>query len=214
MSRGRQWGAAGGHLSALVFTVMLLLWPALAAAAPAGSVVGVNGQCTLERAAQRSALKMGDAVNVGDSVEVAAGGKLKLRMNDGSVLSVAPESRLTVADYQVDASGQRRDAKLSLAQGLLRAVVAPSMGQPNFEVATAVGAAAARSTDWFVESRAGAVQVGVLSGSVSLTSAATRRSVTIPARWGARLEAGRDPVPARVWTPAEFDAFIARTDLR
>jgi hypothetical protein len=193
---------------------VMLLWPVLAAAAPAGSVVGVNGQCMLERAAQRTALKMGDPVNVGDSVEVAAGGKLKLRMNDGSVLSVAPESRLTVADYQVDASGQRRDAKLSLGQGLLRAVVAPSMGQPNFEVATAVGAAAARSTDWFVEARPGAVQVGVLSGSVSLTSAATRRSVTIPERWGARLEAGRDPVPARVWSPAEFEAFIVRTDIR
>ena len=35
----------------------------------------------------------------------------------------------------------------------------------------------------------------------------------IPARWGARLEAGRDPVPPRVWSQAEFDAVIARTDV-
>ncbi len=81
------------------------------------------------------------------------------------------------------------------------------------EVNTAVGAAAVRSTDWFVEGSATAMQVGVLTGSVEMgTSAATKRRETIPARWGARLEVGRDPVPPRVWSPAEFAAVIARTD--
>jgi hypothetical protein len=58
------------------------------------------------------------------------------------------------------------------------------------------------------------MKVGVLTGSVAMTSAATRRSEVIPERWGARLEAGRDPVPPRVWSQAEFDAVIARTDVR
>jgi hypothetical protein len=57
------------------------------------------------------------------------------------------------------------------------------------------------------------MQVGVLTGSVSMRSAATGRGETIPARWGARLEAGRDPVPARLWSPAEFQAVISRTDV-
>ena len=56
-----------------------------------------------------------------------------------------------------------------------------------------------------------AYYLGVLDGSVSLSSTATQRTVTIPARWGARVEPGRDPVPARVWSQAEFDAVIART---
>ena len=30
----------------------------------------------------------------------------------------------------------------------------------------------------------------------------------------ARVEAGRDPVPARVWTEAEFADFIGRTNLK
>ena len=58
------------------------------------------------------------------------------------------------------------------------------------------------------------MQVGVLTGSVEMMSAATKRRETIPARWGARLEAGRDPVPPRVWSSAEFDAVIARTDVK
>ena len=44
-------------------------------------------------------------------------------------------------------------------------------------------------------------------------SVATGKAVRIPARWGARIEAGRDPVPARVWTDAEFDSVITRTDV-
>ncbi len=88
------------------------------------------------------------------------------------------------------------------------------IGRPaSFEVDTAVGTAAVRGTDWFIEASPGAAQVGVLEGSVSLTSAATRRTETVPARWGARLEAGRDPVPPRVWSPAEFQAVITRTEV-
>ncbi len=152
-------------------------------------------------------------MQVGDTVDVPADGKMKLRMVDGSVVSVASGTRMTVAAFTVDAAGQRQDAHLSLAQGLLRAVVAPVERPANFEVDTAVGTAAVRSTDWFVEASATAMQVGVLTGSVEMTSAATKRRETIPARWGARLEAGRDPVPPRLWSQAEFAAVIARTNV-
>ncbi len=178
-----------------------------------GNVVGVQGQCLVERGGKENPLKLGDAVGVSDTVNVPADGKLKLRMSDGSVISLAASTRLTLANYQTDAGGKRESAQLSLAQGLLRAVVAPVDHPSTFEVSTAVGTAGVRSTDWFFEAKPGSVQVGVLSGSVVLTSAATRRSVTIPARWGARLEAGRDPVDARVWEPREFQAVIARTDV-
>ena len=199
--------------SPLLGLAMLLVSAGFALAAPAGSVVGLFGSCFVESGGSRSTAKMGQPVQIGDTVDVAADGKLKLRMADGSVISVAGGTRMTVAAYSVDGAGQRQDARLSLAEGLLRAVVAP-VGRPaSFEVDTAVGAAAVRSTDWFVELSGGAMQVGVLSGSVDMTSRGTRRAVTIPARWGARLEAGRDPVPPRVWSPAEFDAVIARTNV-
>ena len=192
----------------------LLPWPAVAAGS-AGSVVGLLGQCLVDRQGQGhpAPLKLGDPVAVSDTLDVPAGGKLKLRMSDGSIISVASGTRVTVAAYQTDASGQRQNAQLSLAAGLLRAVVAPVNHPSTFEVSTAVGTAAVRSTDWFVEAQPRAMQVGVMSGSVVLSSTATGHSVTIPARWGARLEAGLDPVPARTWSPAEFQAVISRTDM-
>ena len=187
---------------------------ARAATDQAGEVIALAGSCTLVTGGQQQPLKAGDAVHVGDTLDVPVGAKLKLRMNDGSVLALASNSRITIQAYDVDGGGQHRDAKLSLAAGLLRATVA-SLTQPShFEVDTATGVAAVRGTDWFIEAQAGATQVGVLSGTVTLASAATAKSVTIPARWGARVEAGMDPVPARVWSPEEFTAVIARTDLK
>jgi hypothetical protein len=182
------------------------------AADAAGSVVGVVGQCVVQRAGGATPLKLGDAVAVTDTIAVPADGKLKLRMSDGSVISLAAGTSLTISAYQTS-GGQRQNAQMSLSQGLIRAVVAPVERPANFEVSTAVGTAAVRSTDWFIEAKQGSAQVGVLSGSIVLRSAATRREVTIPARWGARLEAGRDPVDARVWAPQEFQAVISRTDV-
>src|SRR5439155_23378906 len=181
--------------------------------APAGQVLALFGQCFVETGGRRTLLKLGDGVHVGDTVEVEAGAKLKLRMSDGSVVAVSALSRLRIADYRVAAGGERRDATLSLGEGLLRAVVPALKGPPHFEVETATGVAAVRSTDWFIQARPGSTQVGVLEGRVSLKSVATGQEIVIPARWGARVEAARDPVPARVWTSAEFDDFIRRTNL-
>jgi hypothetical protein len=179
----------------------------------AGEVLAMFGQCFAEADSTRRPLKPGDAVHVGETLDVMAAAKLRLRMNDGSVIAIASGGRLTIADYRVGSGGESRNATLSLGEGLLRAVVSTVNGPTHFEVDTATGVAAVRSTDWFIEAQPGSTQVGVLEGRVSLRSVVTGKEITIPARWGARIEAGRDPVPARVWTAAEFDDFIRRTNL-
>jgi hypothetical protein len=184
-----------------------------AEAAPAGQVLIMLGQCFDQANGQRTPLRMGSSVAVGDTVDVPAGAKIKLRMVDGSVLSLGSGTSLTIRAYGVDASGHR-DAEMALGSGLLRAVVTAVAQPQKFEVATATGVAAVRSTDWFILAPQGSTQVGVLRGDVVLTSRATDHSVAIPARWGARVEAGRDPVPARLWTPQEFADVIRRTDVQ
>jgi len=198
---------------ALMMAALVLLSSRSSMAQSAGTVIGISGDCFVVSGGSRTALRLGLAVQVGDILDVAAPAKLKLRMADGSIISVAAGTQMTIRAYAVDGAGQRQDASLSLGQGLLRAVVAPVTGPARFEVNTAVGTAAVRSTDWFVEAFPGAMQAGVLTGSIVMTSGATGASVTIPERWGARLEAMRNPVPPRVWSQAEFDAVIARTEL-
>jgi hypothetical protein len=204
--------AMPGSRALLLIGLLIVAWHGSAQAqARAGEVLAIKGDCFAESGGQRRALKLGDAVAVGDEVKISDAGKLKLRMIDGSVISAASGSDLTIHSYTADA--QHRDVGLGLAAGLLRAVVAPASQASRFEVQGATGVAAVRSTDWFVEAKPGSMQVGVLDGRVALTSTATKAEVVIPARWGARVEGGRDPVPPRVWARAEFDAVIARTDL-
>jgi len=186
---------------------------AAAAGPQAGAVLAMFGQCIGETGGRKQTLSLGDPVYVAETLDVAAGAKLRLRMNDGSIISIASNTRLTITDYRVGDDGQSRAATLSLGMGLLRAVVSALKGPAHFEVDTATGVAAVRSTDWFIEAKPRSTRLGVLEGRVSLQSVATGREIVIPTHWGARVEAGRDPVLARVWTDAEFENFIRRTSL-
>jgi FecR protein len=197
-----------------IFAAVLicLLLSVAKAATLAGSVVGVGGQVFVDRGGQRYSVRLGEQVYVGDTVEVSGGAKLKLRLSDGSIVSLAPETSLRIDAYALDSYGRRQSAAISIGQGLVRAATAPAGPSGNFEVNTAVGTSGARSTDWFVEAAPGYEQVAVLSGSVSVTSRATGRGVLVPPGFGSRVDAGRDPTPPRPVSQAEFAALIARTE--
>ena len=205
-----------GWLTVSAIAIWGFLLPALNPAladTEAGSVLAMRGQCFVIAGSQQTALKLNDAVDVGDVAYAPAGAKLKLLMADGSVISVGSGTKLTIQAYGFDKSSQHRNVVLALAGGLLRAVVAKVAAPSVFEVTTASGVAAVRSTDWFIENKGNSTRVGVLRGAVELTGAASGRSVRIPARWGSHVAAGKDPVPARLWTAAEFADVIGRTDL-
>src|SRR5262252_6282516 len=112
-----------GKIAAGFFVCLLLsmatVRPVLAAV-DAGQVLTLAGDCAAVADGRRTSLKTGDTVHVGDMLEVGDGAKLKLRMNDGSVLSLGAGAKMTIQDYEADAAGNRRDAKLNLDSGLLR----------------------------------------------------------------------------------------------
>jgi hypothetical protein len=191
----------------LFATLGLMLWADAAAATPAGTVVAVSGSCT----DHGRVLDRGDAVQVGDTLDVPTGGNLKLQMTDRSVISVAPDSSMTVVGYSIDAPG--RNVRLSLTRGALRAQVTSIRDPSTFEVATASGTAAvaSASADWFIKAQPDAAQVAVWVGTIDLRSAVTGDSVSIPARWGTRVETGLDPVLPRIWAQREFNAVIRLT---
>src|ERR1700730_11542572 len=82
-------------LEALLAIFGLILWTGAAAATPAGTVVGVSGAST----DRGRVLNHGDTVQIGDTLDVPAGGSLKVRMADGSIISLASGTSITVANY-------------------------------------------------------------------------------------------------------------------
>jgi hypothetical protein len=200
-----------GH-SFLALTLLLAI-SAADAAETAGTVLALKGNCVAEPDKGAIALKVGDEVQVGETIATGEGAKLKLQMVDGSTIAAGSNSRITIQNYGKDAAG-KRDVALSLASGLLRAVVAPAAQPSRFEVITATGVAAVRSTDWFIEmTKEQTTIVGVLGGKVALTSRATKEEVDIPEHWGSRVIGDKDPVKPRRWADEEFDDVVARTNL-
>jgi hypothetical protein len=207
------WRANIRHRLAIVAAAGIGLWAGTAWAAPAGTVVGLSGDCMIEHGGNRGVATLSQGIDVGDSIEVAAGGKMKLRMADGSVVSVAAGTRMTVTAYGITDAGQRQNAQLSLSRGLLHIEVTPVTSGPPapFEVETAVGTAAVRSTDWFVEATPNDMQVNVQIGTVEMTNRQTGHGVTIPARAGSRMQRGIDPAPPRRINRSVFLALSSRT---
>ncbi|MBV9824559.1 MAG: FecR domain-containing protein [Alphaproteobacteria bacterium] len=174
----------------------------------------MSGSSVIETNGQQRPAALGEPVQVGDTINVSQDSKLRLRMNDGSVVTLAPGTRMTVAKYDVDGAGARRDAELSMSAGLLHAVVSAGSGVPNFEVKTATGVAAVRGTEWYVDSQGSDTQVYVVTGKVSLTDLAGHGPVTIPQMSESTVAVGKPPAPIRPVTQAELQTLAARTALQ
>ena len=205
--------------AAIACLVALLTLPHRAFATEAGQVLTYNGDCYALVDGKRNKLNMGDVVHVGDVLEIPVDAKLKLQMADGSVLSLAANSRMTIGNYDVSADGTERDVKLNLDDGVVRAVVSKMTQKSTFEVSTATGVAAARSTDWFVEYRRATsfTEVSVLDGTVAFSDAGTTAgpgTVLIPPMFGSDILGKRQPTAVQPRSQADFAWLIYRTDVR
>src|SRR5574340_1204503 len=80
--------------------LLALILPTVAHAAVVGRFTLVKGQVDLLKAGQIPAIpaKVQDGVETGDVIRTKAGGKAQLSMVDASIITLAPESRLAVAD--------------------------------------------------------------------------------------------------------------------
>lgn len=205
--------------TAIACLVALLMLSHRALATDAGQVLTYNGECYATSDGKRTKLNMGDVVHAGDVLEIPADAKLKLQMADGSVLALGANSKMTIASYDVTADGAHRDVKLNLDSGIVRAVVSKMSQQSTFEVSTATGVAAARSTDWFVEYQQATTltDVSVLDGTVAFSGAGAtdgHGTVLIPPMSGSDIVGKQQPTAAQPRSQAYFDALIDRTDVR
>src|SRR5689334_17023867 len=112
-------------LLVLTFVVACFSSDKADAQSAAGSVIGASGTVTLQRGGQSVSLRIGDPVLINDTIQVPADSRLKLRMSDGSIVSLAPGTSMRIDNFAVDGSGRRASASLSVGQGLIRTITAP-----------------------------------------------------------------------------------------
>jgi hypothetical protein len=144
----RQWFFA---LFIMIFFFSLSA-PALNAAV-VGRFTQVRGEVDLLKGGKIPGLsvKLRDGVEPGDIIRTKARARAELTMMDDSILVLAPESRLAVADYSYNPARGERRAVIRLFKGLVHTVVnrVIQTEEPDFIMETHTAVIGVRGTDWY-----------------------------------------------------------------
>ncbi|MDR1397134.1 MAG: FecR family protein, partial [Desulfarculales bacterium] len=99
---------------------LLLLSPALAAGAQdlAGEIISFTPGAALERNGGREAVELNAPVYAGDVILTDASGRVRIWLNDDSVVSLGPDTVYTLEEYEPEGSGSVFHS--NLGQGLVR----------------------------------------------------------------------------------------------
>lgn len=132
-------------------TASLMLFSQIAHAGIAGNVQFVNGHVQVTNATgQARVLQKGDAVHESDTVTTARNGSAQIKMRDGGLIAVRPDSQLKFDSFVFMG---REDGKersfFSLMRGGFRAITG-MIGQrnkSNYRIATAAATIGIRGTD-------------------------------------------------------------------
>jgi hypothetical protein len=169
----------------------------------------LRGSATATRGGESRALHVGAAVEASDSLRTGAGARLLVTLADGSTLALGEESQLVLTKVLADA-GDGGSMVFDLLAGIVRAVIGPS--HPDmFAVRGRVAVAAARSTDFIVETEARLTTVFVAAGEVAVGETYGSGEVVLGAGEGIDVRRGTVIGSARNWGQARIDDVLART---
>ena len=139
----------------------------------AGHISFLIGDVSLQQGqeAVRPLLKT-DVVEVGQTVYTGPSGHLHLKMVDSAFISVRPNSRLLISQYEYDAANPANSKiRFSLEEGVARSITGKG-GEANkagSRLNTPLAAIGVRGTDFVVQADAAATRVSVQSGAVVMS---------------------------------------------
>jgi hypothetical protein len=156
-----------------VATLVLLLTQGVQAAV-VGRFTAVTGQVDLLKQGKLPAVpvKVQDGVETGDVIRTKSKAKAQLKFVDDTTLTLAPESRVAVADYVFDPAAKERRAVLCLFRGLVHTVVSQilQVQEPEFLMQTVTAVIGVRGTEFYTLLTPKCAYVYLLRGLLSTAS--------------------------------------------
>lgn len=142
----------GKYLWTLVaLLLMTLLITVTAQAAAVGRFTLVEGQVELLKQGKipAGAAKAGDGVEPGDVIRTKSKAKAQVKFVDDSFVTMAPDSRIAVADFTYDAASGERRAVLRFFKGVMHTLVTrvQQLQQPDFLMETHTAGLGVRGTE-------------------------------------------------------------------
>ena len=126
-----------------------------AEAAPVGTFIQAEGRVDLLKGGKLPAVevKAQDGVEVGDVVRTKSQSRAQIKFVDNTVLSIAPESRVTIEEFMFDAAKGERKAVLGVLRGLVHTAVEKvyPKEEPDFIMKTHTAVLGVRGTRWYTK---------------------------------------------------------------
>ena len=142
-------------LVSLLLTCLLALGALTVQAAPVGNFLQVEGTVDLLRGGKVPAVpaKVQEAVEVGDLVRTKSDSRAQIKFVDDTVLTIAPESGITIEEYMFDAAKSERKAVVGVLRGLVHTAVEKTNPQagPDFIMKTHTAVLGVRGTRWYTK---------------------------------------------------------------
>jgi hypothetical protein len=199
----------------VLLAVMALLFANLAVAAGAVAT-SVTGTVQVQTGpASPKPVRQGDEVTQGDTISTGANSSAVLKFDDGQVVALTSNSRMTVTSYQYNPANESGNVLLSLVTGGMRAITGligrRSPNQVAYRAATAT--IGIRGTDGTVATNGTDVVVTVAEGVMVITQGDL--TLTIGAGQAVFTSPGKEPVTGTISSvlsklPPAFAAAIAQ----
>lgn len=142
-------------LASLLLSCLVVLGAPTAQAAPVGKFLQVEGRVDLLKGGQlpATAVKIQDAVDVGDAVRTKSMSRAQIKFVDDTVVTIAPESRITIEKYMFDGAKGERQAVLEVFRGLVHTAVEKvyPKPEPDFIMKTHTAVLGVRGTRWYTK---------------------------------------------------------------
>lgn len=171
----------------------VLLLVSLAFSGPAFALAGkfqfVNGEVrVVDVAGQTHAAKKGDEVNAGDAVVTAMSGYAQIRMEDGGLISVRPDTKFKIDAFEFNGKEDGTEKSFfSLVKGSLRSVtgLVGKLHHDNYQIKTATATIGIRGSGADVgHEDAVGTAVHTLFGAHSISSVVNGKTFTLETRPG------------------------------
>jgi len=132
-----------------------MVGPLAAQAAPVGTFIQVEGTVDLLKGGKVPAIpvKVQGPVEVGDMVRTKSQSRAQIKFVDDTVLTIAPESGITIEEYMFDAAKSERKAVVGVVRGLVHTAVEKvyPTAEPDFIMKTHTAVLGVRGTKWYTK---------------------------------------------------------------
>jgi len=191
--------------------LLMLCWAAQGFAAPAGKITKLQGRVdiTSPGTSARSA-NTGDSILVGDIIRTKSNAKAEIEFSDGSIIRLAPGSRVEINEYMMDKKQNR--GVFNLFRGKIQNIVKKSRGffgfgkSNRYEVHTPTAVCGVRGTDYFSSYVRGASNFIFKEGSgYGYNKNRPDQVMQIQAGQALTVIGADQPPVVRIATPAEIE---------